>query len=119
VDYISAHGTSTPLNDAAEARAIMDVFGEHAERIAVSSTKSMAGHLIGAAGGVELIATAMSILHNRVHPSLNLEHPDPEWRIGFVRDGAQERTVRAALCNSFGFGGTNACVLLRRYEPRS
>lgn len=116
VDYINAHGTSTPAGDKVETLAIHKVFGERASRIAVSSTKSMTGHLLGAAGGLETAVTALAILRDIVPPTINLEVPDPECDLDYVPGQARRMTVRYALNNSFGFGGTNASLLLRKYE---
>jgi 3-oxoacyl-[acyl-carrier-protein] synthase II len=110
VDYINAHGTSTELGDVAETRAIKQVFGEHARRLAISSTKSMVGHLLGASGGVELIATALTIKHGIIHPTINLDHPDPACDLDYVPKVARRQRVRYAISNSFGFGGHNACL---------
>jgi 3-oxoacyl-[acyl-carrier-protein] synthase II len=112
VDYINAHGTSTPLGDEAETKAIKQVFGEHARRLAISSTKSMLGHLLGASGGVELIATAFSIRTGVVHPTINYENPDPACDLDYVPNTAREIRVRRAISNSFGFGGHNCCLVL-------
>ncbi len=116
VDYINAHGTSTPLNDATEVKAIVELFGEHARRIAVNSTKSMIGHGLGAAGAMELVATALSIKHGRIHATLNHEQPDDGVNLDFVPGAARERPVRVALSNSFGFGGHNVSLCLRAFE---
>jgi 3-oxoacyl-[acyl-carrier-protein] synthase II len=117
VDYVNAHGTSTPPNDRIETLAIRKVFGEHAGRLAVSSTKSMIGHLLGAAGAVEAGVTALTIRHQVIHPTINLENPDPECDLDYVPNVARKARVRYALSNSFGFGGTNACILLKQFEP--
>lgn len=117
VDYINAHGTSTPPGDVAETQAIKRVFGEHAYRLAVSSTKSMIGHLLGAAGAVELVACILSIRDGVVHPTINQEVPDPECDLDYVPNRARRREVRVALSNSFGFGGQNATLVVGRYEP--
>jgi 3-oxoacyl-[acyl-carrier-protein] synthase II len=115
IDHINAHGTSTPANDKAESEAIRALFGPHAERLAICSTKSMTGHLLGAAGGVEAVLTALAMHHGVIPPTTNLREPDPECGpLNFVPLKAQERAVRAALSNSFGFGGTNACLAFRR-----
>ncbi len=114
VDYVNAHGTSTPAGDVVEARAIREVFGADADRVMVSSTKSMVGHLLGAAGGFEAVVTVLSLARGLVHPTVNVENQDPEVRLDVVRDGAREVPLRAALSNSFGFGGTNACLVFRR-----
>jgi 3-oxoacyl-[acyl-carrier-protein] synthase II len=116
IDYINAHGTSTPLGDEAETKAMKDVFGEHARKVAISSTKSMLGHLLGASGGVETIATALSIQRGVVHPTINYETPDPACDLDYVPNTAREMRVRRALMNSFGFGGHNACLALGNYE---
>ncbi|MFB6365308.1 beta-ketoacyl-ACP synthase II [Paenibacillus elgii] len=115
ISYINAHGTSTPFNDRMEINAIKTVFGEHAPNIAISSIKSVTGHLMGGAGGVELIATVQSLLHNKVPPTLNCDDPeDPE--LNFVPHVAQEREVHAAISNSFGFGGHNVCLAVRKWR---
>ena len=116
VDYINAHGTSTPYNDANETQAIKSVFGEHAARVAVSSTKSMTGHLLGGAGGVEAIYTALTLYHGWMPPTINYEEPDPECDLDYVPNTARQASVRVALSNSFGFGGANACVAFRRWD---
>ena len=116
IGYINAHGTSTPLNDRIETQAIKRLFGEHAYRIPISSTKSMIGHLLGASGGVEFIATVLSVYHQKVHPTRNLEHPDPECDLDYVPEGAREVPIRHALTNSFGFGGHNASLIVSRFE---
>ncbi len=113
VDYINAHGTSTPLNDRVETLAIREVFGEHAGRLAVSSTKSMTGHLLGAAGGVEAAATALALREGMIPPTINLDDPDPHCDLDYVPGRPRRLRVRAALSNSFGFGGHNACLALR------
>ncbi len=117
VDYINAHGTSTPLNDATETKAIKRVFGEYAARVPISSTKSMLGHLLGASGAVESVATILSILEDYVHPTINLEEPDPECDLDYVPRVGRRTPVRIALKNSFGFGGQNACLVYRKYSP--
>ncbi len=116
VDYINAHGTSTPLNDRIETRAIRAVFGAHADRLAVSSTKSMIGHLMGAAGAVEAIACVKSLETGWVHPTINYEHPDPECDLDYVPNQARRLGPRVVLSNSFGFGGHNGCLIFRRWE---
>ena len=116
VDYINAHGTSTPQNDRTETAAIRAVFGEHAYKLAVSSTKSMIGHLLGAAGAVEAGVTALTIREQTIHPTINQEFPDPDCDLDYVPNVARQARIRYALSNSFGFGGTNACLLLKRFE---
>jgi 3-oxoacyl-[acyl-carrier-protein] synthase II len=118
IDYINTHGTSTPLGDIAEVKAIMDVFGEHAYKVNISSTKSMTGHCLGAAGVVETIACIMSIVDETIPPTINHFNNDPDLdpNLNFTFGKAQKRKVRAALSNTFGFGGHNACVIVKRYE---
>jgi 3-oxoacyl-[acyl-carrier-protein] synthase II len=116
VGYINAHGTSTPYNDKFETMAIKKTFGEHAQKIPISSTKSMTGHLLGAAGGVEGVFTVLSIHRNILLPTINYETPDPECDLDYIPNQAREATVQYALSNSFGFGGTNAALLFKRYE---
>lgn len=117
IDYINTHGTSTPLGDVAEVKAIVDVFGEHAYNLNISSTKSMTGHCLGAAGVVEAIACIMSVVNNIVPPTINHFTDDPELdpRLNFTFGKSQQREVRAALSNTFGFGGHNACVIVKKY----
>jgi 3-oxoacyl-[acyl-carrier-protein] synthase II len=117
VDYINAHGTSTPYNDTIETRAIKDCFGDHAGKLAISSTKSMTGHLLGGAGGLEAGITALAVYHGEVPPTINLDNPDPECDLDYVPHTRRTMPVRYALSNSFGFGGTNAALLFKRYEP--
>jgi 3-oxoacyl-[acyl-carrier-protein] synthase II len=116
VGYINAHGTSTPYNDKTETVAIKRVFGEHAARLAVSSTKSMIGHLLGAAGGVEAIATVLALHHGILPPTINYEEPDPECDLDYVPNTARKVQVEVALSNGFGFGGTNATLAFRRFQ---
>ncbi|MFW0858883.1 MAG: beta-ketoacyl-ACP synthase II [Dehalococcoidia bacterium] len=115
IDYINAHGTSTPLNDVSETRAIKRLFGDHAYKVSISSTKSMIGHLLGAAGGVEAIACVKTLNEGIVHPTINYETPDPECDLDYVPNVASKRDVRVVLSNSFGFGGQNACLVFRRF----
>jgi len=116
VGYINAHGTSTPYNDKFETIAIKRVFGEHARRLAVSSTKSMTGHLLGAAGGIEAIATAFALHHGVLPPTMNYEKPDPDCDLDYIPNQARKQDVEVALSNAFGFGGTNATLAFRKYR---
>ena len=116
VGYINAHGTSTPYNDKFETLAIKRVFGEHASRLAVSSTKSMTGHLLGAAGGIEAIATVLALHHGVLPPTINYETPDPDCDLDYVPNQARKQAVENALSNAFGFGGTNATLAFRKYQ---
>ena len=115
IDYINAHGTSTPLGDIAETVALKQCFGAGVERLAVSSNKSMIGHLLGAAGGVEAVATALTIANQIIPPTINLQNPDPECDLDYVPDSARETKVTTALSNSFGFGGTNGTLAFRQF----
>jgi 3-oxoacyl-[acyl-carrier-protein] synthase II len=116
VSYINAHGTSTPHNDRQETAAIKSVFGEHAYRIPVNSTKSMTGHLLGAAGAIELAACVMSIKDGVIHPTVNHENPDPECDLDYVPGRARKAEVDVVVSNSFGFGGHNACLVIKAYK---
>ncbi|NLC51118.1 MAG: beta-ketoacyl-[acyl-carrier-protein] synthase II, partial [Firmicutes bacterium] len=115
VDYINAHGTSTEFNDKIETMAIKKTFKEHAYKLAISSTKSMIGHLLGAAGAVELVATLMAFEEGIIHPTINYEYPDPDCDLDYVPNKARKAAVNTAISNSFGFGGTNASLVVRRY----
>ena len=119
VDYVNVHGTSTPLGDIAETLAIQDVFGSHAYELSISSTKSMTGHLLGAAGAIEGIASILSIKHGIVPPTINFEFPDEglDQKLDFTLNKPTHRKVRAALSNTFGFGGHNASVLFKEFHP--
>jgi 3-oxoacyl-[acyl-carrier-protein] synthase II len=116
IDYINAHGTSTPFNDLGETIAIKKVFNEHSKRLMVSSTKSMTGHPLGAAGGMEAIFTALTIKTGVIPPTINYEVPDPECDLDYVPNHAREGNITYALSNSFGFGGTNACLVFKKFE---
>ncbi|CAN5424655.1 beta-ketoacyl-ACP synthase II [soil metagenome] len=119
IDYINVHGTSTPLGDIAETKAILNVFGEHAYKLNISSTKSMTGHSLGAAGAIEALACIMAVTQNIIPPTINHFTDDPELdsRLNFTFNKAQQRTVNAALSNTFGFGGHNASVIVKKYKP--
>jgi 3-oxoacyl-[acyl-carrier-protein] synthase II len=116
VDYVNAHGTSTQLNDAGETKALKLALGEDAYKVAISSTKSMIGHLLGAAGAVEAIATILTINRGLIHPTINYENPDPDCDLDYVPNTARRKDVRVAISNGFGFGGHNAVVVLKKYE---
>lgn len=115
IDYVNAHGTSTEFNDKIETLAIKNLFGDHAYKLAISSTKSMTGHLLGAAGAVELIATLLIMRHQIIHPTINYEYPDPDCDLDYVPNLARESRVTLAISNSFGFGGTNATLVVKNY----
>lgn len=116
IDYINAHGTATRLNDVAETLAIKAVFGEHAPQLAISSSKSMIGHLMAACGGPELVYTVLTVKNNEIHPTINLHNPDPYCDLDFVPNRKRTKIVRAALSNSFGFGGQNATLVVKKYR---
>jgi len=116
IGYINAHGTSTDLNDKNETIAVKTVFGDHARKLAMSSTKSMTGHTLGAAGGIEAAITALAIARGVLPPTTNYETPDPDCDLDYVPNHAREQRVDAAMSNSFGFGGTNAALILTRYR---
>lgn len=120
IDYINVHGTSTPVGDISEVKAILQLFGDHAYKLNISSTKSMTGHLLGAAGAVEAIACCLAIRDNIVPPTINHEEGDNDenidYRLNFTFNKAQERPIRAALSNTFGFGGHNACCIMKKFE---
>ena len=116
VDYINAHGTSTPLNDQCETLAIKNVFGDHARKLAVSSTKSMTGHMLGAAGGIESVFTALSVHDQIAPPTINLQEPSPGLDLDYVPNKARKMNITYAMSNSFGFGGTNAVIVMKRFE---
>jgi 3-oxoacyl-[acyl-carrier-protein] synthase II len=115
IDHINAHGTSTPLNDATETQALKAVFGEHAKKVPVSATKSMTGHLLGAAGSTEAIFTILSLRDGILPPTINYEEPDPECDLDYVPNVARRKPIQIAMSNAFGFGGTNATVILKKY----
>jgi 3-oxoacyl-[acyl-carrier-protein] synthase II len=117
VDYINAHGTSTPYNDRTETQAIKTCFGDHAYRLAISSTKSMMGHTLGAAGAVEAVISIMTIRTGVIPPTINLHHPDPDCDLDYVPNEARRATVNVAMSNSMGFGGHNTCLIFKRFEP--
>jgi 3-oxoacyl-(acyl-carrier-protein) synthase len=116
IDYINAHGTSTPANDAVETSAIKQLFGETAQRVPISSTKSMIGHPMGASGAIEASVCALSLERGAIHPTINYEEPDPELDLNYVPNQAQSAELRTALSNSFGLGGQNACLVISRME---
>ena len=115
IDYINAHGTSTPAGDIAETKAVKDVFGEHAYRVAVSSTKSMTGHMLGAAGGIEAIFSALALRDQVAPPTINLDNPDPECDLDYIPHQARELSLTYVMSNSFGFGGTNGTLILKKF----
>jgi 3-oxoacyl-(acyl-carrier-protein) synthase len=117
VEYINAHGTSTPANDTVETQAVKAVFGDDARRIPISSTKSMIGHAMGASGAIEAVVCALTLDRGMIHPTINYEFPDPECDLDYVPNQARTARVRVALSNSFGLGGQNACLLLKKVEP--
>lgn len=116
VDYINAHGTSTEYNDKIETVAIKKVFGDYAYKLAISSTKSMTGHLLGAAGSVEVIVSILAVQHDTIPPTINYEYPDPECDLNYIPNTAEKRSVNLALSNTFGFGGHNASLIIKRYK---
>jgi 3-oxoacyl-[acyl-carrier-protein] synthase II len=116
IDYVNAHGTSTDLNDKLETQAIKTVFGEHARKLAISSTKSMIGHLLGAAGSVEFIATALALKDGVIPPTINYQVPDPDCDLDYVPNTARKQEIRVAVTNSFGFGGHNVTLAVKRFE---
>jgi 3-oxoacyl-[acyl-carrier-protein] synthase II len=116
VDYINTHGTSTVLNDLVETRAIKTIFGDHAYRISLDSTKSMIGHTIGAAGAIEGIVCALTLQRGVIHPTINYEESDPECDLDYTPNQARRRDVKVALSNSFGFGGNNSCLVMKAFS---
>jgi len=116
VDYINAHGTSTPAGDLGETQALKSAFGDHAYKVAVSSTKSMTGHLLGAAGGIEAVFSALAIRDQVAPPTINLDNPDPECDLDFVPGEARQMKIDTVMSNSFGFGGTNGTLIFRKPE---
>jgi len=119
IDYINAHGTGTKQNDLVETIAIKTVFKEHACRIPISSSKSMIGHLMAAAGAPEFVYTVLSVQRDEIHPTINLSHPDPKCDLDYVPHERRQRPIRAALSNSFGFGGQNASIIVKKYDQQS
>lgn len=117
IDHINAHGTSTKLNDICETRAIKKVFDKHAYELLITSNKSMIGHTLGAAGGIESVFSVLSLKEGKIPPTINLENPDPECDLNYCPNQMVEKAIEYALCNSFGFGGTNGCILFRKYHP--
>jgi 3-oxoacyl-[acyl-carrier-protein] synthase II len=117
VDYINAHGTSTQLNDLSETKAIKALFGEHAYKLAISSTKSMTGHLLGGTGGIEAVYSVLTIKHGIIPPTINYETPDPECDLDYVPNQARKASVNVAMSNSFGFGGTNGSLIFKAFKP--
>jgi 3-oxoacyl-[acyl-carrier-protein] synthase II len=117
VDYVNAHGTSTPLGDLAETRAMKQIFGSHARKLQISSTKSQLGHLLGASGGVELVISALALDTGVLPPTINLDNPDEECDLDYIPKVARESRVDRVMSNSFGFGGHNASLLIGRYQP--
>ena len=116
IDHINAHGTSTKLNDICETRAIKKVFGQHAYDIPITANKSMIGHTLGAAGGIESVFSVLSIYESKIPGTINLEHPDPECDLNYCPGKSIEKNIQFAMCNSFGFGGTNGSILFRKFE---
>jgi 3-oxoacyl-[acyl-carrier-protein] synthase II len=116
IDYVNAHGTSTEYNDKFETLAIKEVFGEHAYKLAISSTKSMTGHLLGAAGGIEAIFSVLAIRDSMLPPTINYETPDPECDLDYVANKARPKEIKASMSNSLGFGGHNATIVFRKFE---
>ena len=116
IGYVNAHGTSTPLNDSGETKVVKGVFGEHAYKLAVSSTKSMTGHLLGAAGAIEAIITAMALREGFIPPTINYKTPDPECDLDYVPNKGRNADIKYALSNALGFGGHNAALILKKYE---
>jgi 3-oxoacyl-[acyl-carrier-protein] synthase II len=116
IELVNAHGTSTPLNDATETRALHEVFGAHAARLAVHATKSMTGHALGASAAIEAVASVLTLRRGIIHPTINLDHPDPACDLDYVPHRARERRVSTVMSNSFGFGGHNAVLIFRALD---
>ena len=117
MQYLNAHGTSTPLGDKAETQAVKGVFGEHAYNLNISSTKSSLGHSLGASGGIELVITAKAIENQEIPPTINLENQDPDCDLNYTPNTPQKRDLNIAMSNSFGFGGHNASIVVKRFSP--
>ena len=118
IDYINAHGTSTPLNDRCETAAVKTIFKDHAYKLCLSSTKSMTGHMLGGAGGIEAAFTALTLQNGIIAPTINLENADPDCDLDYVPKTAREMKIRTAMSNSFGFGGTNGVIIMKRFERK-
>jgi len=116
INYINAHGTSTPAGDVVEVRAIKSLFKEHSKNLIINSTKSMIGHLLGAAGGVEALVTVLSLKNQQIHPTINVENQDPECDLDFNTKSSKDADINIALSNSFGFGGTNGSLIFSKYD---
>ncbi len=118
IDYINAHGTSTPLNDLYETQAVKTLFKEHAYKLLVSSTKSMTGHMLGATGGVEAIFAVKSLVEGLIPPTINLDNPDPECDLDYVANTARKKEINTAMSNTFGFGGVNSVLIFKKFHDK-
>jgi 3-oxoacyl-[acyl-carrier-protein] synthase II len=116
IDYINAHGTSTPLNDLYETQAVQNLFGGHAQKLMISSTKSMTGHMLGATGGVEAIFAVKALQEGVIPPTINLDNPDPECNLDYVANAARKQEINTAMSNTFGFGGVNAVLVFKKFH---